>query len=184
MNDWIYKKQFDSMNESAAYWHSKSCHLNHSSKILWNAWEDGDLIDSGDTYLMLMGLALELLLKAFYIANGKKPPTHHQLDSLTNECSHAFTKKDNIILKNLSGYIVWQGRYPTPLDRIDRVTQKNTAFLSIKEQQKPFHNTLSFSDQLSGKSNSKLSRSDLNYDNLLKLWQTINTEYISKHIKT
>jgi len=124
MNDWIYKKQFDTMNESADYWHSKSCHLNHSSKILWNAWEDGDLIDNGDTYLMLMGLALELLLKAFYIANGKNPPKHHDLDNLTGECSHAFTNKDNIILKNLSGYIVWLGRYPTPLDKVDRNTQK------------------------------------------------------------
>lgn len=184
MNDWVYKKQFDTMNECAAYWHNKSCHLNQSSEILWNAWGNGDLLDSGDTYLMLMGLSFELLLKAFYVANGKTPPKHHHLDSLTNECSFEFTSKDYIILKILSGYITWQGRYPTPKDKKDKNTEEKIGFLSIKEQRKPFHNTLSFSDQLSGKSDSKLSSSDLDYDGLLKLWQKINTEYISKHIKT
>ena len=184
MDDWIYKKQFDTMNKCAAYWHNKSCHLNQSSKILWNAWGNGDLIDSGDTYLMLMGLSFELLFKAFYIANEKTPPTHHRLDSLTNECSCAFANKDNIILKILSGYIIWEGRYPTPKDKKNKTTGENTAFVPIKEQRKSFDNTLVFSDQLLGKSNSKLSRSDLDYDVLLKLWQKINTEYISKHIKT
>ncbi|GAB6147340.1 HEPN domain-containing protein [Desulfocicer niacini] len=182
--DWMYKKQFDTVYECANYWHNKSCDLNTSSEILWNAWKNGDLIDSGDTYLMLMGLSFELLFKAFYIANGKTPPTHHHFDNLTNECSTTLTRKDNSILKILSGYIIWEGRYPAPKDKINNATNENTGFLKIKEQRKPFVNSLSITDQLSGKSNSKLNRNDLDYDSLLKLWKKINTEYIRKHLKT
>jgi hypothetical protein len=155
----------------------------HSSNILWNAWCKHKIFDSGYTYLMLMGLSLELLLKSFYIAKSMKPPTHYCLDNLTSECFCVLTNKENIVLKVLSGFITWQGRYPTPKDKIDKTTGKNTGYESIKAQSKPFENTMSFTEQLVGKSNSTLNWCDLDFDNLQILWKKINSEYLSRYIK-
>lgn len=183
MENWIYKHQFDIQNEHSAYWHNKSCHLMDSSRILWDAWNENKILDSGDTYLMLMGLSLELLLKSFYVAKSMKPPTHHGLDNLTSECFCTLTRKENLILKILSGYITWKGRYPTPKDKINKSTGENTGYESIRDQLKPFKNTLGFTDQLAGKSNGSLKRSDIDFDNLFPIWQKINNEYILRYLE-
>ena len=169
-------------NEYSAYWHSKSLHLKKSSKILWEAWCENKILDSGDTYIMLMGLSLELLLKSFYVAKGMKPPTHHKLDSLTSECFCTLTNKENIILKVLSGYITWQGRYPAPKNKVNKSTGENIGYESIRDQRIPFENTLSLKDQFAGKSNSSLIRADIDFDKLLALWVKINDEYVSRYL--
>lgn len=183
LDDWIYKHQFDMQNEHSAYWHNKSCHLLKSSEILWKAWCQNEILDGGDTYLMLMGLSLELLLKSFYVAKEMKPPEKHSLDNLTSECFCNFTNKENVILKVLSGYITWQGRYPTPKNKINKSTGEDTGHHSIRDQTKPFENTIGITSQLAGKSNSVLNRSDLDFENLLCIWKKINEEYLSRYIK-
>jgi HEPN domain-containing protein len=173
MSDIGYEIQFDMQSKHSAYWYNKSLHLLSSSKILWKASKDNNLLDSGDTYLMLMGLSFELLLKSFYVANGEKVPPHHGLDNLVSECKCEFTKKENLILRILSGYIIWQGRYPIPKEKMDKKTGENIGFHSIKDQAKYFDNTLEFSEQIAGKSNAKLQRSDLDFENLVVLWKKI-----------
>ncbi|WP_435235908.1 hypothetical protein ACR30L_19570 [Psychromonas sp. PT13] len=182
MSDWIYANQFDTQNKYSAYWHNKACHLMKSSNILWGACKNGDLLDSGDTYLMLMGLSFELLLKSFYVANDKPVPSHHGLDNLTSECFYQPTKKEIIILRVLSGYITWQGRYPVPKDKTDKSTGEKIGFHSIRDQAKPFENTLGFSEQLAGQTNSQINRSDLNFNNLIVLWKKINAQYLDRYI--
>jgi len=177
LSDSLYKDRFDVQNKHSAYWYNKSCHLMTSSKILWDASKDGDLLDSGDTYLMLMGLSFELLLKSFYVLNDKSPPSHHCLDNLTSECCCELTNKETVILRVLSGYIVWQGRYPVPKEKNDRSTGENIGFHAIRNQEKPFKNTLSYPEQISGQTNSKLQDSDLDFDNLVALWQKIQVQY-------
>ena len=71
--------------------------------------------------LMLVGYSLEVCLKAMiiinigeaeYIANEKKHQ-HHRLNELA-EFIPDLSDKDKAILKALSHYVRWAGRYPDP----------------------------------------------------------------------
>lgn len=105
-NDWAYEQHFKTRAECSGYWHNKSVHLKQSAGILSKAWESKDLMDSGATYRMLMGMSLELLFKAFFVANKKTPPTVHTLNHLSAESGIAFSDKEQEILEVLSGYVV------------------------------------------------------------------------------
>lgn len=169
--DWIYKSQFDVWNNNSAYWHNKATDLMRGSKILWESYKKGELLDGGDTYRMLMGLSFELLFKSFYVAEGEDVPNKHDLNILTKHCYLPLSQKEKQILGILTGYVLWEGRYPTPKKLQD-----------INKQNDPFMNTLPIEEQLDGKSNQLLERSELDFELIIILWGKINNEYVEKYI--
>jgi hypothetical protein len=184
MNDWMWEKHFTTRNENAAYWHNKSTHLIRASKILWKAWVNGNegLLDSGDTYLMLMGMSFELMFKAFVVAVGKKVITIHDLGELAKNAGFTLENKEKEIFTILSGYIIWEGRYPVPKNN-----KKLSGAEGIKSQWESFIPEWSDGQNFLNEEPaipSKLNRNDLDYDKLLLLWQKFNNDYVNKYIAT
>ncbi|MDV6254003.1 hypothetical protein [Vibrio sp. EA2] len=180
--DWVYKSQFEAWSENSAYWHDKSTSLMHASEILWKSYENGELIDGGNSHRLLMGLSFELMFKAFYVAESEEPPTHHDLNNLTKHCKLQLSKKDRVILEVLHGYILWQGRYPTPKKPKTKKSKTEPDYKGIKDQSDPFVNTLPIESQLDGNSNQLLKIRDLDFEHLFNLWKKINNEYLDKYL--
>lgn len=111
-----YDKQFELRQKNSAYWHNKSHDLLVSARTLWEAFQvDKRLeINCWATYKMLMGMSFELLFKAHCVgANIEFKPTH-DLVALARTASLPTTKGEEQILKVLSEYVIWDGRYPIP----------------------------------------------------------------------
>jgi len=174
------------MSEHSGYWHSKSCHLKQSSKIIWDVWTQGDIFDSGDTYRMLMGMSFELLFKSFLVAEEIDIKATHNLNELAEMAGFTLDDKERAIFTNLTGYIYWQGKYPVPKP-IDTKRKKVTGGEGIKQQREPFIAVHSGKlDIFQGQADepSQLITSDLDYDNLLQLWQKFNNLYVEHYIAT
>lgn len=86
-----------------------------------------DFLDSHmiSTYYLLMGYAIENLLKAIlmiqhpeYFKPGAKLTDirSHKLVSLCNRCDISVQKEEVEILNKLTTYVEWQGKYPIPLE--------------------------------------------------------------------
>ena len=112
----LYNKQFEQRQETPGYWHSKSHDLLVSARTLWKAMQnESELeINCWATYKMLMGMSFELLFKAHCIGSGTEFKTTHDLVALARTSGLSTSKDENKILKVLSEYIIWDGRYPTP----------------------------------------------------------------------
>lgn len=184
--DPIYESQFETMSEHSVYWHSKSCHLMQSSKIIWKAWLQGGIYDSGDTYRMLMGMSFELLFKSFLVAKEMKIKTIHNLNELAEMAGFTLDEKERAIFTNLTGYIYWQGKYPVP-NPINTKRKKVTGAEGIKQQREPFIAKYSEGQDLfqeQADNPSQLTNSDLDYDNILQLWKKFNNLYVEHYIAT
>ncbi|HFG1940823.1 TPA: hypothetical protein ACGF6E_003639, partial [Vibrio cholerae] len=184
--DPIYDLQFEQMSGNASYWHSKSCHLINSAKILWGAWSRGETLDSGDTYRMIMGMSFELLFKSFLVAKSIEIVTNHNLNELANSAGFTLDDKESSILHNLTGYIYWQGKYPVPKPIATKKLNVSGGE-GIKLQREPFISTYVSGQKIIEDNPAKpslLTSNDLDYDNLLLLWQKFNSEYVSKYIAT
>jgi hypothetical protein len=128
------------------YWYNKAEDLRAAAGLLWAGMgnEDGDAVaeDLGfgngfsfrvacfPVYLMLCGLALELLLKAALVAQGRKPGDHHGLVNLWDEVGLARTPGQLGLLEILTESVRWAGRYPIPtkqrdFDRLHDLTAKH-----------------------------------------------------------
>lgn len=181
-----YDLQFEQMSKNSGYWHSKSCQLMESAKVLWDVWLRGDILDSGDTYRMLMGMSFELLFKSFLVAKGIDIKATHNLNELAELADFELEEKESNIFKNLTGYIYWQGKYPVPKPIETKKIQVSGGD-GIKLQREPFISIYSqgqniFQDQ--PVKVSLLAPDDLDYDNLLLLWQKFNNIYAPEHIGT
>lgn len=184
--DSIYDSQFEQMNEISNYWHSKSCHLKDSSKVLWHVWLNGNSFDSGDTYRMLMGMSFELLFKSFIVGRRLEIKQIHNLHELAGYAGFTLNQKEIDIFSNLSGYIYWQGKYPTPKPIATKKIQISGGE-GIKLQRELFIATYSSDQNIIRDKPSNpgaLSSVDLDYDNLFILWQKFNKEYIDEFIAT
>ncbi|QBB69559.1 hypothetical protein ELE36_03720 [Pseudolysobacter antarcticus] len=90
--------------------------------------------------LMLVGYSLEICLKAMILiklgvdefTKQEKNHFHHRLDELANFIPE-LSKKDQAILRGLSHFVVWAGRYPDPGSK--RVSNAVDVF-EISEQYK------------------------------------------------
>ncbi len=91
-------------------------------KELEDSW-DGMLIRP---YRLLVGYAVENLLKGILMVQhpeNLKPSGHvtgikgHDLVSICSCCGIALTQEESDLLRKLTRSIVWQGKYPVPLDR-------------------------------------------------------------------
>ena len=184
--DPIYDLQFEQMSCNSGYWHSKSCHLRKSAGILWDAWSRGEMLDSGDTYRMIMGMSFELLFKSFLVANSTEIVPTHNLNELAESAGFTLDDKESSILHNLTGYIYWQGKYPVPKPIATRKLNVSGGE-GIKSQRKPFVSYYASGQNIiedKPANPSLLTSNDLDYDNLLLLWQKFNSEYVSKYIAT
>ncbi len=65
-------------------------------------------------YLMLWGMALELLFKASIVAGEKEPKETHELLVLVDCARVEYTTKERAILEILTEAVIWEGRYPVP----------------------------------------------------------------------
>lgn len=112
----LYNKQFELRQETPGYWHNKSHDLLISARTLWKAMQsEKELeINCWATYKMLMGMSFELLFKAHCIGSGIEFNPTHDLVALASTASLPTSKDENKILKVLSEYVIWDGRYPTP----------------------------------------------------------------------
>lgn len=112
----IYQKQFELRQENSAHWHSKSHDLLVSARTLWEAMQESkDLeIPCWATYKMLMGMSFELLIKAHCVGAGINFSQIHDLVALARTANLTTSNAENQLLKLLSEYVIWDGRYPTP----------------------------------------------------------------------
>ena len=185
----IWEIHFDTRSQCSGYWHDKSCHLETAAQILWNSYSSGTngLYDAGATYRMLMGMSFELLFKSFCVANSKEFSPTHNLPQLACQAGFQLEDKEQKIFSILSGYIYWEGRYPVPKP-INTKKKKVSGAEGIKQQWWPFCNAVYEEGQNFIEEEpaipSTLNRSDLDYENLFKLWQKFNQHYVDKHIAT
>lgn len=112
----LYNKQFELRQDTPGYWHNKSHDLLVSARTLWKAMQrEKELeINCWATYKMLMGMSFELLFKAHCIGSGTEFNSTHDLVALANAARLTISKEENKVLKVLSEYVIWDGRYPTP----------------------------------------------------------------------
>ncbi|MDO6427134.1 HEPN domain-containing protein [Thalassotalea sp. 1_MG-2023] len=112
----LYNKQFEQRQETSAYWHNKSHDLLVSARTLWNAMESERKLETNcwATYKMLMGMSFELLFKAHCVGSGTEFKSTHDLVALANIANLPISKEEKKLLKVLSEYVIWDGRYPTP----------------------------------------------------------------------
>ncbi len=169
--------QYENRTTISTYWHNKSVDLMASARVLWRAMEvDRQArLTCNATYKMLVGMSLELLLKAHCVGQKIENPRiekTHNLTELAGIAGIKFEKSDNKILEVLSEYIVWDGRYPAPKDPAKMKRHwdniQNTAFdrepLGSLEVLKP-NNTFCL-------------------DNLHRIWRRLSDEYLRKYNET
>lgn len=111
-----YRKQFELRQDAPAYWHNKSHDLLVSARILWKAMQGNKELQFNcwATYKMLMGMSFELLLKAYCVCAEIEFKPTHDLVVLARTANLPTSKEENKILKILSEYVIWDGRYPIP----------------------------------------------------------------------
>lgn len=119
----------------AIYWYNKASDLRGAAGLVWAGMEDDQpsttatklglgvgfsfQVACWPVYLMLCGLALELLLKATIVAQGREPHEHHRLADLWGDSGLTATRKQRGLLEILTESIYWAGRYPVPKDVAD-----------------------------------------------------------------
>lgn len=113
----VYQKQFELRQETPAYWYNKSSDLLISAHVLWEAMQQNKELEVNcwATYKMLMGMSFELLFKSHCVGSGISFKTIHDLAVLASTANFTLTKDESRILKVLSEYIIWEGKYPIPL---------------------------------------------------------------------
>jgi hypothetical protein len=77
-----------------------------------------DLGSALPVFRMLCGLSIEVLLKGLILAQTRKgPPMGHDLLKLAGHAKWKVAKPDKALLRLLTLSIVWDGKYPAPLER-------------------------------------------------------------------
>ncbi len=65
-------------------------------------------------YKMLMGMSFELLFKAHCVGASIEFKSTHDLVALARMANLSISKDEERVLKVLSEYVIWDGRYPIP----------------------------------------------------------------------
>jgi hypothetical protein len=121
---------FERRKKQSIYWYNKASDLRGSAGALWasmhdqNAHKVAEKLGFGHgfslsiacypVYHMLCGMALELLLKAVFVAQGTDPKAIHELVALCRDAAIPLTDKQTALLRILSQAVIWEGRYPVP----------------------------------------------------------------------
>ena len=86
---------------------------------------------------MLCGMSLELLFKAIVVAKDGEPDKNsHDLPALAKSAGVPVTDKQAGLLKLLSQYVIWAGRYPVPKskDKYDKLASIESQHLWITKK--------------------------------------------------
>jgi len=109
------------------YWNNAD-NLRSGALVIWNAYHEGVVspqslgFDTGFSFAvslppvfsMLCGLSIELLLKGTCRALELPAKDSHRLTDLADNAGIAYSDDDRVILRALSEYVYWAGRYPAP----------------------------------------------------------------------
>ena len=157
--------------ETPAYWHNKSHDLLVSARTIWNAMREnkGLEINCWATYKMLMGLSFELLLKAHCVGAGIGFANTHDLVALARTANFSISNNESRILKILSEYIIWDGKYPVP---------KNAQHL--ESHWKNEGNVLNDKKKV-GNLTVLVSNDKLDFENLLTIWRKYSDLFMEKY---
>lgn len=107
---------FDERRTSSAYWHNRSSDLLISARTLSKAMAEshGLELSCWAPYKMLIGMSFELLFKCHCVETGITFRPTHDLVQLARTANLPISGPETGILKTLSAFIVWDGRYPIP----------------------------------------------------------------------
>lgn len=154
----VYQKQFDERQKTPAYWHNKSNDLLVSARALSRAMEDCKSLEINcwAPYKMLIGMSFELLFKCHCIAAGTNFRPTHDLVELARSANLRTSKHEDEVLKTLSAFIIWDGRYPTP--------KTATLLEQHWKRQRDF-----------------LQCDELDFEKLLPIWRRFSDLYLEAH---
>lgn len=112
------------------YWFNRSSDLHASARAIWKSMnsptDEADQLELGrgfsmaiagyHVYHMLCGLALETVLKALLVQDGKWTPNDgtHSLVRLAEKLGIQPTKEEQLLLEFYAASVIWAGRYPLP----------------------------------------------------------------------
>jgi len=115
------------------WWYDKSSDFRASAGALWLSMDDSqstfyaEKLNLGagfrmsvavfPVFIMLCGMSLELIYKAISVAKGQKVEPNHRLCELAKSAGIKIDKKAEDYLKDLTEYIIWEGKYPVPKDK-------------------------------------------------------------------
>lgn len=168
----IYKIQFEIKNKTPDCWHNKSRDLLASARILWDAIQSKKELEVScwKSCKMLMGMSFELLFKAHCIGKDIDFDATHDLVSLARAANLTTSKDENEVLKVLSEYVVWDGRYPTP---------RKFQYLENhwKNQSKVQNNKVKAENLTMMVQNDKL-----NFEKLMPIWRKFSDSFMAMDI--
>jgi hypothetical protein len=169
------------------YWYNKASDLRGSAGAIWSAMHEPNALENAEhlglgkgfsfsiagwpVYLMLCGMALELLLKTILLEQGKEPKLTHNLVELAKDAGLSFDEKQLGLLSILSESIYWDGRYPVP--------KEEKRFAQLAELRKEHL----FEEVPIGTGILKFYRSNgaLRWESFNELWQFIHSYHIKPH---
>ncbi len=103
-----FARDFDRFGSGLLYYWNCAEPLKDSARIIWDAKEPNNVA------AMLIGMAIELLLKGTHVALDEDISYTHDLCRLSEGIGVTVVGDDRIILQALSEQITWAARYPTP----------------------------------------------------------------------
>jgi len=181
----VVSEVFERRKQLSVYWHNKAFDLLGSAAALWAMMHDpkasekaGGLGLGSDfsfaiacppVFLMLCGLAYELMLKAIIVAKGEEPKTIHDLAALSETAGLRLPEEQIALLRILSGSIIWEGKYPVPtkFEHFSDLAELRREHLFDKV---PF-----------GKLQVLRPNENLDWPSFLKLWNVATDAYSQHH---
>ena len=166
-----YEYQFENLSRNSLHWYNKSSDLFISARVLWEAMDNGHAIECWSTYKMLMGLSFELLFKAIAIQRKLTFPTNHQLVKIANSAKLNLTVDEKTILRVLTEYILWDGKYPVP--------HKKTHLENHWKHQ----NKVAYDKEKRGILTIQRQNNKLDFDELAIIWRKYSEIYMIEYSK-
>jgi hypothetical protein len=111
---------YKAIEKSQAHWKNTFDTLMRASNVLWNESimsmrpEECENPPLYPAYYLLIGYALEILLKRKIIILGKEVPRTHNLKKLMVSADLQFKKNECDFLEKVTDAITWTSRYPIP----------------------------------------------------------------------
>ncbi|WP_201580154.1 hypothetical protein [Psychrobacter sp. Pi2-52] len=166
-----YEYQFENLSRNSLHWHNKASDLFTSARVLWEAMDNGHAIECWSTYKMLMGLSFELLFKAIAMQRKLAFSATHQLVEIANSAHIRLTTDEKEILRVLTEYILWGGKYPVP--------HKKTHL----ENHWKHENKVAYDKEKHGSLTIERGNNKLDLDELAKIWIKYSDIYMIEHTK-
>ncbi len=135
---YMWDEMFELTASTSASWFLSARRLKRSADILWDIYETDankmfeeeanilelENLEIGGVSMFISGLSIENLLKALLIkdnpnvvASGKLkqwPASGHDLIELAKEARISLDCAETALLKSLTTFVLWAGRYPVP----------------------------------------------------------------------